>query len=440
MGGVAMTAEVQLRRFARDIRLLRPPTDPDSAQAAAMTILGPFGGRLQPAVATRDWPPAVLEHLALADILARAIAPPGPGGQPDRQASTEPDKESPGVDSAPEPIVREVIRESVDPPVDPTRPGTDERFATAPTDHPPDIDPAMGAGPALTGPRTILRAPTRPGAASPPEFEDRVDKLVSVAETDSTSWPWTVADAFSRSARRRRGEDQATSGDSTIGHTVRGWPREPVERTVAATTDRSAPAPDAAMTPNGEEQRENDRTQPAPDPASGAGVRTLDPFGDAEPTMTTRAETGIPSPSSSGPIDASDPTPGSPDAGASSPADLDSGVAGDRPSAPAMTVRQRPRGADPEMGDSRTGQAMEPTDAGQALGSPATSTAAAVADPEESATGAASPPLDEAGSPWMETVIERHVTEAVADPGVIDDLYHELERRRRIEQERRGDR
>jgi hypothetical protein len=444
---VCVSEDVHLSRVTRDIRVLG--RHPDADWRARPGVLVPFGGLLQPGPSTGESPPPTLSHLALGGLLADALGPTRTGtadsGRTVEQPPGPADTDEAATDESGEPTVREVLREEeptagtlddvrmtprdpvadrretvVDPdgraddragdPVDswgdePTAtPGDSTATPGDSTATPGDPTAVGGSGDATSGvgtpPRTVVRR-TAGSPATPATLGER--RITRVVDTD-------VAGAGSSTESATDATEDAESGPSLEGGS---WVQPPVERTMP-----TVPAAFGAVAGT-------DASPPGGTPAWGSQS------GDGPPTPdAARSDT---------PGDAaSSDTPG---AGGQDAAGRDSLDFDTTPptgsSAPPMTVLESARD-DSDGREAGGAESSAPARTGEFPGRSggATSDQADAADSEDAGTPGRAVTSgvdvdDEAG-------MARAIEAAVSQPRVVDRLFRELERRRRIERERRG--
>lgn len=466
---------VVLPRFGRDVRVLNGGPAAGAAGAARGSsrpgVLGSFTGLLQPGLATGQWPPPALSHLALADVLAGALGRPGPLGESPAPADRSASSDEPGTADE-EPTVREVLHRTDD---EDGRelPGsrssaTGDATADAGDAHDPvameprDWSPAHRAGPRdptgerastdrpATGGRPSVEAPAGSGAG-----ESGGDGRVGDADPTGRTGTGPASIVEPRTVLRQvRPGGNGRDGDRRAA----GGPAE-------AADDESADAPAAETGPPLPGRAPTSITRPrtvlrqvGPDPerasgggASGAGrsatgSETADgPTGGPPPVDLTVAD----APPDVGAMaamvgDAHAERPGrSPSSPRGAPGE--STVTGATPDAsgPSMTVRHdRSGGAGPagreSGGDAPGGRTA--TAPGERGGDDGRSTGATPGDTD----GVAGPEGTVSLADLGETAggaageVERVIERAVERPRVIDRLTDAIDRRRRIERERGG--
>lgn len=450
-----------LPRVSRDVRVTGTPAGP----TGAWTGIGrPFGGVLDPGVPVGEWPPVGLSHLALGGLLADALLPAPRSESRDRSDSSEETTSSAQSETSEdrtEPVVREVIREegsttatrlSSDTPAhaeqaDGVTPSTREPPTGSPQDGIDGTDGADGEHPSgatartsadrqqplgripseVTAPRTVLRQATR-GPAAPRTVSERAITQLVEGSARSPS-PEDSAEAGGSGSEAA---DESTALASQPADTAtHAWQEAPVERTMPTVPpDRSGPAATAADSsgpPTPDVVREGTAVSKSTLPeAAGSNRTTPGAYSNrssASPELGGRSSVAGTGVTFDGPSmtvlqddpatsDVSDTGPESPESGQTQRNDV-TNPAGD--------------------GERAVGSTTVP---GDASGQPSPQTrAAGLAPSGEEAVSS----LIEGMDPGSEQVVQRTIENVVRQPRVIDELYHEIERRRRIERERGGD-
>lgn len=436
-----------LPRFARDVRVTGSDSGPTATVGPWAGVGRPFGGLLDPALGRGDWPPAALSHLALGSLLGDALRPRASPGPSDESSRGRPDEDA---DATAEPTVREVIRDA-----------GEARASTAGDVSEPDATTSSVPAEPTTFEGESTGSVEVTGPSGPPTGSGD-DVLVSIPELETTAAPRTVL-------------RQGGGGPTRV--TTREIARVLEEADGVHDSDESGPADRAGVSPQsgaGRPAESTDRSEASSGrpvwPATGSSEGWAPPLDLTMPTVPPElgasvsddgaggASGGPPTPAAAatdapGPGDDPGGTDQQPRTGAAGAADVASRMASARgDAAPPMTVRQESAAPD-ETGASqqasREGAVAGDVAAEQAVAEPA------VAEPEAAARGdRASPQARAAGvtdasdagmaslldglEPGEPEVVHRTIADAVSQPRVIDRLYHELERRRRIERERGG--
>lgn len=449
-----------LPRFSRDVRVTGAPAGPAGPWAG---VGRPFGGVLDPGVPAGEWPPAGLSHLALGSLLADALRPasrPERRGRSDSVDDITPSDRSETSDESTEPTVREVIHEegaTAATRVAMDTPGSDDqREEVRLSTREPPTEPS--GAPQRDAPSTPREATDSSGESADPTRRD--DNLNARTGNRSASDVGVSRTVLRQAARGPAAP--TTVADRSIAKLVEGRPRSPNTADTRFETGKTsrAVARQTADTGTGSWQASPvERTMPTVPPglsgpaaasaAGSSGPPTPDVVSEQHPSMETRnASASVPAESATSAAgNVSGDLPGWRSQGGS--------AGGPSVEEPAMTVLQD----DPAIADEgdSAAAASEPrqsqgggTSAGgdsqQAAGG---TTAPASVDgqpsPQTRAAGLA-PSGDEAVStllegmePGGERAVQRTIENVVRQPRVIDGLYHEIQRRRRIERERGGD-
>lgn len=466
-------ARPELSRFARDVRLTGTVPGEAGDVGPWVGILRPFGGLLQPGLATGQWPPPVLSHLALGELLADAFRP-ATRGEPPPERSVRSPATSGDPDRFDEATVREVIHETAgaadapardsaagdDPsgtdtgrvwmaprePVADRLPGEDGRHRGGETESlidagstgerawsesgPPAFDraaepaaderePARPDVYSVATPRTVLRQSGGGPDAPTTVTERRITRLVAPGEPVESEGGEGSGTARSARDDASRSTFPAVSGPST-------WTASPVERAMSgapAAVDSLVGAgradPDVAgvtRTPSAAEAATVDAGGGTDEPGAGGGTGTI-------PGDDTRGTRGRGAP---GQTERSDATQAA-------------ATAGSTRDAPKMTVLRDVAAAGDADGGSTVAAGSRLT---TGTGRIDRSTGVARQDPPDAGPDASSDPDATAriGEPAAadEGDVQGAIANAMSEPRVVDRLYRELERRRRIERERRG--
>lgn len=457
-------------------------------------MLRPFGGVLQPGVATGDWPPPALAHLRLADLLVR---PPGPRrSDPSDTTGTE-DQAGDETEQTVRQLVRRAGRADAGD-AEPTggadatgsEPATDAASPVrAATRDVADTDPGRG-GP--DGSPAANRA--APDAVSTSEPPDPTDRMATPGRTvrsgpASRDAPDAGTPAESRRAGRPsddssdgRGSttpsaaddgDQSRPGTGRRPDTVGTDPPTTTVRNVTrildeSDADTSASSPQGTVSEretgrgSGEAGAEDwtapvERTMPSRPPdhtATGGGpqsssVGRAPPRPDVvtdDPTSARDGATGSRAGQESGSVDTRDagdvtrPEDGSGER-FESPGEPHGA---DGPTGPSMTVRRDASAGDRTDGTDESPPGYRERGVGPADGSrTGDGTTMTAQPPDGNAPGgddgrAATGQQDGDGAVTDEG-LQSAVLDVVADDRVVERLAHELARHRRIERERGGE-